>query len=246
MIESTRPAKAWPVRASSAWRPARTGWTGCSPSPSCRTSCSRPPRPMCTRPPPRGMPRPVSRRSTSPRPRSAPAWCHQPTCATTSMRPTSTWSPAAVRPPSRSSTPCPGRGGALRRDRRQRLLGVGRAGHLSQHRRVHQDHLQGCRVIGGAERGKAIIILNPADPPMIMRDTIFCAIPEDADRDAITQSIRTSWPRCRPTSPAPAAQRTAVRRAFGGQRRKLCGDHLRRGRGCGRLSAAPMRETWTS
>ena len=44
--------------------------------------------------------------------------------------------------------------------------------------------------IGGARRGKAIIILNPADPPMIMRDTIFCAIPEDADRDAIAASIR--------------------------------------------------------
>jgi acetaldehyde dehydrogenase len=48
----------------------------------------------------------------------------------------------------------------------------------------------GVATIGGAKRGKAIIILNPADPPMIMRDTIFCAIPEDADRDAIAQSIR--------------------------------------------------------
>ena len=48
----------------------------------------------------------------------------------------------------------------------------------------------GVEVIGGARRGKAIIILNPADPPMIMRDTIFCAIPEDADHDAITQSIK--------------------------------------------------------
>jgi acetaldehyde dehydrogenase len=47
----------------------------------------------------------------------------------------------------------------------------------------------GVATIGGAKRGKAIIILNPADPPMIMRDTIFCAIPEDADRDAIAQSI---------------------------------------------------------
>ena len=37
---------------------------------------------------------------------------------------------------------------------------------------------------------------------MIMRDTIFCAIPEDADRDAITQSIKDVVPRCRPTSPA--------------------------------------------
>src|ERR1700741_648974 len=49
---------------------------------------------------------------------------------------------------------------------------------------------KGVEVIGGAKRGKAIIILNPAEPPMIMRDTIFCAIPEDADRDAITQSIK--------------------------------------------------------
>lgn len=49
---------------------------------------------------------------------------------------------------------------------------------------------RGVQTIGGAARGKAIIILNPADPPMIMRDTIFCAIPEDADRDAIAKSIR--------------------------------------------------------
>ena len=34
--------------------------------------------------------------------------------------------------------------------------------------------------IGGAEEGKAIIILNPAEPPMIMRDTIFCAVSPEA------------------------------------------------------------------
>lgn len=49
---------------------------------------------------------------------------------------------------------------------------------------------RGVETIGGAERGKAIIILNPADPPMIMRDTIFCAIPEDADQAAVVQSIK--------------------------------------------------------
>jgi acetaldehyde dehydrogenase len=48
---------------------------------------------------------------------------------------------------------------------------------------------RGVETIGGAQKGKAIIILNPADPPMIMRDTIFCQIPEDADREAITASI---------------------------------------------------------
>ncbi|MBA9007172.1 acetaldehyde dehydrogenase (acetylating) [Thermomonospora cellulosilytica] len=48
---------------------------------------------------------------------------------------------------------------------------------------------RGIETIGGARRGKAIIILNPADPPVIMRDTVFCAIPADADRDKIAGSI---------------------------------------------------------
>ncbi|KAB2340202.1 acetaldehyde dehydrogenase (acetylating) [Actinomadura rudentiformis] len=42
--------------------------------------------------------------------------------------------------------------------------------------------------VGGAGRGKAIIILNPADPPLIMRDTVFCLI-GDADHDAIRASV---------------------------------------------------------
>jgi acetaldehyde dehydrogenase len=44
-------------------------------------------------------------------------------------------------------------------------------------------------VVGGAGRGKAIIILNPADPPMIMRDTVLC-LAGDADPAAITASVR--------------------------------------------------------
>jgi len=43
--------------------------------------------------------------------------------------------------------------------------------------------------VGGAERGKAIIILNPVEPPMIMRDTVFCMIGADADQDAISRSV---------------------------------------------------------
>jgi acetaldehyde dehydrogenase len=43
--------------------------------------------------------------------------------------------------------------------------------------------------VGGAGRGKALIVLNPADPPLIMRDTVFCLI-GDADHDAIRHSVQ--------------------------------------------------------
>ena len=45
------------------------------------------------------------------------------------------------------------------------------------------------RELGGATKGKAIIVLNPVEPPMIMRDTVFCAIPAGADERAITDAI---------------------------------------------------------
>ncbi|MGW4489515.1 acetaldehyde dehydrogenase (acetylating) [Amycolatopsis sp. NPDC004368] len=43
--------------------------------------------------------------------------------------------------------------------------------------------------VGGAAHGKAIIVLNPAEPPMIMRDTVFCLI-GDADHDEIRASVQ--------------------------------------------------------
>lgn len=43
-------------------------------------------------------------------------------------------------------------------------------------------------VVGGARRGKAIIVLNPAEPPLIMRDTVYC-LTSDADQDAIRESV---------------------------------------------------------
>ncbi|RJF95770.1 acetaldehyde dehydrogenase (acetylating) [Noviherbaspirillum saxi] len=43
-------------------------------------------------------------------------------------------------------------------------------------------------VIGGAERGKAIIIMNPAEPPLIMRDTVY-TLSEFADEAAIAESV---------------------------------------------------------
>ncbi len=42
--------------------------------------------------------------------------------------------------------------------------------------------------VGGAQRGKAIIILNPAEPPLIMRDTVYCLV-GDADHEAVRSSI---------------------------------------------------------
>jgi acetaldehyde dehydrogenase len=44
------------------------------------------------------------------------------------------------------------------------------------------------QAVGGAARGKAIIILNPAEPPLVMRDTVLCLI-GDADHDAIRASV---------------------------------------------------------
>jgi acetaldehyde dehydrogenase len=47
----------------------------------------------------------------------------------------------------------------------------------------------GIEAIGGAERGKAIIVLNPAEPPLVMRDTIYCSLEPDADHEAVRASI---------------------------------------------------------
>jgi acetaldehyde dehydrogenase len=43
--------------------------------------------------------------------------------------------------------------------------------------------------IGGAERGKAIIVLNPAEPPLVMRDTVFCLVEGEVDEDAVRASV---------------------------------------------------------
>lgn len=44
-------------------------------------------------------------------------------------------------------------------------------------------------IVGGARTGKAIIIINPAEPPLIMRDTVHCLTDGAPDRHAITRSI---------------------------------------------------------
>jgi acetaldehyde dehydrogenase len=58
------------------------------------------------------------------------------------------------------------------------------------------------QAVGGAQRSKAIIILNPVEPPMIMRNTVFCSIPADAAepgtlQDAVLESIHRMVERVR-------------------------------------------------
>jgi acetaldehyde dehydrogenase len=48
---------------------------------------------------------------------------------------------------------------------------------------------RGLEEIGGAERGKAIIILNPSDPPVLMRNTVFCELEAGADEATVAESI---------------------------------------------------------
>ena len=45
-------------------------------------------------------------------------------------------------------------------------------------------------LVGGAKKGKAIIILNPAEPPLIMRDTVHCLTETEPDQQAITDSVQ--------------------------------------------------------
>ena len=47
---------------------------------------------------------------------------------------------------------------------------------------------RGLEVVGGAEQGKAIIVLNPAEPPLVMRDTVY-TLSDDAEPDDIARSV---------------------------------------------------------
>ncbi|WP_289135819.1 acetaldehyde dehydrogenase (acetylating) [uncultured Brevibacillus sp.] len=54
-----------------------------------------------------------------------------------------------------------------------------------------QTTSRGIEKIGGAKKGKAIIILNPAEPPIIMRDTVHALVEEETmDVEVITRSIQ--------------------------------------------------------
>lgn len=53
------------------------------------------------------------------------------------------------------------------------------------------------REVGGAALGKAIIVLNPADPPIVMRDTVYCLVEGEPDQEKIAASVRQMADRVR-------------------------------------------------
>jgi acetaldehyde/propanal dehydrogenase len=65
-------------------------------------------------------------------------------------------------------------------------VGPGTRQNIDEFTRTTAD---GVAKIGGARRGKAIIIINPAEPPLIMRDTIHCLTDDAPDVEKITRSI---------------------------------------------------------
>lgn len=52
-------------------------------------------------------------------------------------------------------------------------------------------------VVGGAQRGKAVIVLNPAEPPILMRNTVYCLVDGDCDHAGIESSIAAMIERVR-------------------------------------------------
>jgi acetaldehyde/propanal dehydrogenase len=67
-----------------------------------------------------------------------------------------------------------------------RSIGPGTRNNIDEFTRTTRA---GVEQVGGAKRGKAIIVINPADPPIIMRDTIHCLTEDEPDRAAITDSV---------------------------------------------------------
>jgi len=81
-------------------------------------------------------------------------------------------------------------------------------------------------IVGGARRGKAIIVLNPAEPPMIMRDTVYC-LASGGDADAIRHSVVEMAERVREYVPGYSIkQEVQIRRlSTDDPLHSLAGDH---------------------
>ena len=69
--------------------------------------------------------------------------------------------------------------------------------------------------VGGAQRGKAVIILNPADPPLMMRNTVYCLIDGHCDHAAIEASIGAMAARVQRYVPGYRLKQTVQFETFG-------------------------------
>lgn len=67
-----------------------------------------------------------------------------------------------------------------------RSIGPGTRKNIDEFTRTTASAVEG---VGGAKKGKAIIIVNPAEPPLIMRDTVHCLTEDVPNRQAITTSL---------------------------------------------------------
>ena len=106
--------------------------------------------------------------------------------------PTSTWSRAAARPPfrsrrGRSRGRCPTPRSCRRSRRSPRARAPGRTSTSSPRRPPR------AAIVGGAQRGKAVIVLNPADPPILMRNTVYCLVEGDCRRRGDISNRRRRW-----------------------------------------------------
>ena len=67
-----------------------------------------------------------------------------------------------------------------------RSVGPGTRANIDEFTRTTAE---GVEKVGGAKKGKAIIVINPAEPPLMMRDTIHCHTETAPDQEKITESI---------------------------------------------------------
>lgn len=68
--------------------------------------------------------------------------------------------------------------------------------------------------VGGAARGKAVIVLNPAEPPMIMRDTVYC-LAQDTDPTEVAASVSAMAERVRDYVPGYQVKQEVQQRLLG-------------------------------
>lgn len=71
------------------------------------------------------------------------------------------------------------------------------------------------QVVGGAQRGKAVMILNPADPPVMMRNTVYCLIDGDTDRRRIETDVLSMVERVKSYVPGYRLKQRIQFEAFG-------------------------------